>query len=423
MSIPKIPRYPAGKDLLSFDAPPERVTPETLLLAAEDGGRSTGVLYRRGREKTVVCILHPRGNMTRHYAIPALVNDGFAAFAHESRWPGNDVMASHELLLTDIAAAISELRRRNFEQVVLLGYSGGGSVYSFYQSQAAAPAGQRITETAAGDPFDLNRFEMPPADGMMFIAAHLGAGKTLLTEIDPSVTDEDDPLSIDPALDMYNPANGFKQPPEQSRYSAEFLTCYRAAQSARVARIDAIARAHIEEQRYFQAIARESDFSRLSVERQGFVLRRAVLGRFMRVYRTDANPAVTDLRINPSSRSYGSLMALRPDLGNYTEQGFAKNLTPRAWLSLWSGHASRASVLDTLAGITVPTLVICYTGDNAIHPVHADAIYQASPAKDKSIAYVDGDHFGFPLSGSLDKGGRTESLGIVVEWLAKRFPR
>ncbi|MCJ0764915.1 alpha/beta hydrolase [Variovorax terrae] len=422
MSLPRIGRYGAGRDLLSFETPPEGVVPEIVSVVAQDGGKSKGVLYRRRSERTLVCILHPRGDMTRHYAIPALVEGGYAVFAQESRWPGNDVAASHELLLADVAAMMVSMRSRGFEKVVLLGYSGGGSIFSFYQSQAVTPIGQRLADTAAGDPFDLNGFNMPPADGIMFIASHLGAGKTMLSEIDPSVTDESDPLSLDPELDMYNPRNGFKEPPALSSYSREFLARYREAQSARVARIDAIARGYIEEQRYFQEIARQPDFEKLPAERRAFVLRRALLGRFMNVYRTDANPAVTDLSIDPSKRTYGSIMSVRPDLSNYTEAGFAKNLTPRAWLSLWSGHASRASVLDNLPRVDVPTLVMDYTGDSAIHPLNAETIYAQSPAADKEIAHVDGDHFGLPLPSAPDQGGREAALRIVVTWLQKRFP-
>ncbi|MDB5873225.1 MAG: alpha/beta hydrolase, partial [Ramlibacter sp.] len=192
-------------------------------------------------------------------------------------------------------------------------------------------------------------------------------------------------------------------------------------QSARVARIDAIARGFIDEQRHFQQVAREDGFEKLPMEQQAFVRRRAVLGRFMRVYRTDANPAVTDLSIDPSKRGYGSIMSVRPDLSNYTEAGFAKYLTPRAWLSLWSGHASRASVLDNLPKVVVPTLVLDYTGDSAIHPHNARMIYTQSPAADKKIVHVDGDHFGLPLPSAPDQGGREAALKIVVEWLRERF--
>ena len=53
----------------------------------------------------------------------------------------------------------------------------------------------------------------------------------MLTDwFDPAITDETDPISVDPNLDMYNPANG-------PSYSAEFVQRYRQAQIARNHRI------------------------------------------------------------------------------------------------------------------------------------------------------------------------------------------
>jgi hypothetical protein len=421
MGLPQVSRYQPGTDFLSFEQPPAGVTPEIVALTSEDGAATRGVLYSKGRERTIVCVLHPRSDMTRHYLIPYFLAAGYAVFGQESRWPGNDIAASHEMLLADVAAAMRWVRERGFEKVVCLGYSGAGSIYSFYQAQAVTAAPQRLTHTAGGDPFDLNKFSMPPADGVMFVGSHLGAGKTLQTELDPSVVDEEDPLAIDPSLDMYNPDNGFREPPEPTRYSADFIVRYRAAQIERVKRIDAIARSMIAEQRRFQEMSRAESYATLPLKERAFIGRRAVLGRFMRVYRTDANPATVDLSIDPSERNIGSVMSLRPDLSNYMENGFARNLTPRAWLSLWSGASSRASVVDNLPKVTAPTAVLCYTGDNGIHPAAAKTIMEKSPASDKQLFWIDGDHFGFLLP-SKPVGGRKAAGEALVRWLRERFP-
>jgi len=201
----------------------------------------------------------------------------------------------------------------------------------------------------------------------------------------------------------------------------EFLGRYRAAQVDRVARIDAIARQRIAEQRLFQDMISDEGLAGLSESTRTYVSRRAFLGTFIHVYRTDANPSSVDLSITPSKRDYGSIITVRPDLANYTENGFAKTLTPKAWLSLWSGLSSRTSLLDNLPKITVPTLVVTYTGDNAIYPVVADSIFEHSPAADKSIAYVDADHFGFPLKSHPEGKGREEAGRTVATWLKKRF--
>jgi hypothetical protein len=241
-------------------------------------------------------------------------------------------------------------------------------------------------------------------------------------EIDPSVMDEADPLSCDPSLDMYNPDNGFCEPPGQSHYSEAFLTRYRAAQVARVARIDAIARSQLAEQRRFQAMTRADAFKNLPVGERIFISRRAMSGRFLQIFRTDANPSTLDLSIEPSERSLGSINSLRPDLTNYVDNGFARILTPRAWLSLWSGQSSRADLLGNLAKVLVPTLIVGFTGDNAILPSMGRAIFEGSLAADKKLHYVRADHFGFPLPAHPDSGGRQEVGAIIATWLRERFP-
>jgi pimeloyl-ACP methyl ester carboxylesterase len=424
MALARIPRYSAaGSSLISFTQLPNGASYEIVPLTAEDRGESKGVLYSKGGEKTVVCLMHPRADMTRHYAIPYLLEAGYAAFGQEGRWPSNDIACIHEMLLPDIASGMTFLReKRGFEKIVFIGNSGGGSLYTFYQSQAATPAPERLKDTPAGDPYDLNRFTLPLGDGMVILAAHLGEGKFMQNAIDPSVTDEDDPLSCDPSLDMYNPANGFKEPPQPSKYSQEFIQRYRAAQTARVARIDAIARRYIEEQRYFQELIRQPEFDALPLPRRSFLSRRALVGRYMEIHRTEANLTYADQSICPSSRDYGSLWSPRPDLFNYMEAGFGKYQTPRAWLSNWSGLSSRAAVLHSIQKVTIPTLVVNYTGDHAIYPEESEAIYQQSPAADKQFVQVDADHFGYPLPSKPNQGGRDESMRLICQWLRERFP-
>ncbi len=421
--FPQIARYTAlGPSLWSFERLPSGTTIENVPLIAEDRGESHGTLYARGGERTVVCMMHPRGDMQRHYAIPALVEAGFAAFGQAGRYVNNDVNLIHEMLLLDVAAALEFLRgTRGFERVVFLGNSGGGALYTFYQSQAATPPLGRLKDTAAGDPFDLNRFDLSPADGIVQLATHLGQGRLMLSVIDPSVADENDPLSIDPSLDMYDPANGFREPPEPSRYEPDFLSRYHAAQRDRVARIDAIARGYVAEQNHYRRQIAGGDFESRDVTDRQWALRRGLVGRYMAIHRTEASPAYTDATLFPSERAYGSFFSPRPDVFNYLEAGFGKYQTPRAWLSTWSGLSSRAATLDCLPRVTIPTLVIAYTGDNAVLSCDTDAIFAESPASDKEQHRVAGDHLGLGPEGPKDRRGQERALRIITKWLRERF--
>ena len=69
---------------------------------------------------------------------------------------------------------------------------------------------------------------MEPADGVIFIAAHLSRAETLTEWLDPSVTDELDPDRRELAFDIYDSAC-----PHQPPYTDEFVQRFRAAQIAR----------------------------------------------------------------------------------------------------------------------------------------------------------------------------------------------
>jgi hypothetical protein len=395
----KIGRYDNPYGVVEWHRPlPSGTRCEPLQLETADRALAHGWLYARGGEDTVVCLMHPRANFSRHYAVPALVEAGCAVLCENSRWLNNDATLSHERVLLDVAAGLAAARER-YERIVLIGNSGGGSLYTFYLSQALAQSGERLTDTAAGEPLDLNAFELPPADAMIYLAAHPGEGHYLLHAIDPSLADEGDPLSCDPTLDLYDPRNGFAEPPAESRFAPAFLARYRAAQRARVERIDAIARARVASR---QAARARGD------------RRAAIATDFLLVYRTDADPRAVDLSLDPSRRDYGSLWGRRPDLINYGPVGFSRVVAPEAWLSTWSGLASRAEIATTGARMTLPALVIGYTGDNGIFPSDTDLIAESLGAERVERRSFDADHYGFPVA-----SGRDAALEEIVSWIRK----
>ncbi len=417
----RLGRYDNPYKCVSFASIDAAVNRELVPLEADDGGLSQGTLYTSGRRRTVVCFMHPKADMSRHYAIPHLLAAGYAAFGQNSRWLNNDELCVHETLLLDVAAGIRFLRGRGFDQIVLVGNSGGGSLYTLYQSQASTPPPGRLSETPAGDPPDLNACDLPPADGLVLLAAHLGEGLILMDMIDPSVVDESDPLSVDPALDPYNPGNGYRRPPESSRYTAEFVQRYRGAQRARIERLDAAARAHLKRRGEARAAIGDSGFAARPWAEQAGALRGGVVCPYVVVYRTEADLRALDLSLDPSERDAGTLFSYRPDLTNYMEFGFGRVSTPRAWLSTWSAISSHASVPRNGRAIKVPSLVVSYTGDNAIFPGDARAAFEALGADDKELTFVPGDHYGFAV-GTQERRGAPQALARLCEWLGKRFP-
>ncbi len=417
----RIGRYDNPYKCVSYASISPRARIEPVHLEASDGGLSSGMLYTTGRHRTVVCFMHPKADMSRHYAIPALLDGGFAVFGQNSRWLNNDDLCVHETLLLDVAAGLDYLRSVGFERIVLVGNSGGGSLYGLYQAQAVTTPPGRLTQTPAGDPVNLNELDLMPADGFIHLAAHLGEGRILMSMIDPSVTDESDPLSCDPSLDPFHPDNGFRQPPESSHYAPAFVQAYRAAQRARVERIDAIARASLVQRDQARHALGQPEFHTLPWAERSARLREAVVCPYLVVYRTEADLRAFDLGLDPSERDAGSLFSYRPDLTNYMEFGFGRICTPRSWLSTWSGVSSNADFVRNAPLIEVPSLVIYYDGDNAIFPSESQAAFDAIGATDKELYSVPGDHYGFAV-GTQERSGAKAATDIMVRWLHDHFP-
>lgn len=401
-SPPRIGRYENPYAVASWSRPPPTgTTCEPLVLETPDRAIAEGWLYSRGGEDTAVMLVHPRANFSHHYVVPGLVEAGYAVLCLNTRWLNNDATLIHEVVLLDVASGLAALAGR-YDRVVLCGNSGGGSLLTFYLEQALAGDGARIVETAAGDRFDLNDFELPAADAMVYLAAHVGEGHYLLHAIDGSVTDERDPVSCDPEVDMYNPANGFVEPPGETRYDEEFVARYRASQRARVERIDAIARERVERRRAARAAWKQTD----SREAR----RRAIATDFMVVYRTDADPRFVDLTLDPSRRTVGSLWGVRPDWINYGAVGFGRLVTPEAWLSTWSGLSSRATIERTGPGMTLPALVVSYAGDHCAFPADNDLIAASLGARRVERVEINADHYGFP-------SGRDDAVAAIADWI------
>ena len=214
-------------------------------LVTVDGAHVTGVLRVPPGARTAVTVMHPRQDVTHHALVPYLLAAGHAVWTQGSRSPNNDLGLIHEQALLDFAAGHVLLREQGFDRVVTLGHSGGGPLAAFYCQQAGLAPADRLAAAPSGRLVPLAKAVMPLPDGAVFLAPHPGQGPLLERVIDPSVSDESDPLSLDPDLDPFSPANGFAAAPQSSAYPAEFVARYRAAQADRIRRIDAAAAAAV----------------------------------------------------------------------------------------------------------------------------------------------------------------------------------
>jgi pimeloyl-ACP methyl ester carboxylesterase len=396
--------------------------------AAADGFPLSGVLYLPPRREpdVVVVAMHPRVDFSRHYLAPRLAAGGYAFFGAHTRYLNNDADMLHERVLLDVAGTVAWLRERGFRRVVLLGNSGGGSLFAFYLEQAAKPPADRLQRAPSGDAVPLHETDMPAADGFVLLAAHLGEGRFLLDRLDPSIVDESDPVATDPRLDMYDPRNGYRPMQEgPSSYAAEFLDAFRAAQRERCERLDARAMEWCEAVRWYRRRLGVADDA--SPAERTHLARHALQRRYFLIYRTLADPRYLDPRLDPSQRPLGSIFSFGRDpvVGNYGE-GLARTMSARGWLSTWSGLRSNAALARTMPGIAVPTLVVCAMADLDIYPSECRLSFERSAARDKQLAELAwAGHYLYPVGPEGAKLPHPQDRvadEIILPWLRERWP-
>src|SRR5437867_8736033 len=397
--------------------------------AADGLPTGAGILYLPPRNDPDVAVLamHPRVDFFRHYLVPRLLGAGYAFLGAPTRNLNNDADALHERLLLDVAGNVTLLRARGLRRGVLLGDSGGGSPLAFYLAQAGKPPAERLARAPSGDRVPLGEVEMPAADGLVLLAAHLGEGVFLLDRLDPSVIDEANPTAVHPRLDMYDPRNGYRPMADgPSRYAPDFLAAFRAAQRARCERIDRQALGCCAAAAYFRARLK-SDGARMAPSERVLAMRFALQRRYLLVYRTLADPRYLDPGLEPSPRPLGSIFSYGRDPlhGNYGE-GLGRVMSPRGRLATWSGPQSSAALERTLPDVRVPTLVIAALADTDIHPSECRRAFEASAARDKAYAELAGaDHYLRPAGAAGAKLGDPQDRvadELSLPWPGGRRP-
>jgi hypothetical protein len=391
---------------------PSAMQTKVVPVATVDGAQIVGFHYACGGESTAVMIMHPRELLATHYMVPYILRSGFACWVQGPRTVGNDLRLEHEIALLDVAAGVAELRRLGYRRIVMLGNSGGAGLFAFYNQQALLDPARRIAKTPGGRPCKLAAANMPAVDGFVFVAPHPGQGRLLQNCIDPSVIDEADAFSIDPALDPFSPENGYRPHPERSQYRPEFVTRYREAQHHRIERIDAMAKTMIAERMQARARSKTTP-SRIDSLHGSF-------NSIFTVWRTDADLRCFDLSLDASDRRWGTVWGADPVASNLGAVGFGRVCTPESWLSTWSAISSNASFERCGAAIEQPALIIYYTGDNTVFPSDVQAIIDTIGTKDKIRHDIRGNHHGHALAAG-DPIGQEQAGAVVLDWLAARF--
>jgi pimeloyl-ACP methyl ester carboxylesterase len=376
---------------LSLDYPEQRSFNEVYGFAGSQGQvHLEAVLMRPPGEqpKTLFFFMHPVTPMDVLPVPRSLVSAGFHVLCARTRYFRNDSVLIFEKALLDFGAWIKYARTvLGYGKVVLVGWSGGGSLAMFYQAQAENPT---IVDTPYGDPVDLVSAGLIPGDALIFQAAHSSRARVLLESLDPSVRNETAPDDRDPRLDLYDPANPVRPP-----YEADFIADYRAAQLVRMRRITADVEQVLSDLRARRGKEME----------RGFV-----------VHRTMADPRWIDPLVDPNDRKPNWCLSGDPETVNAGPVGYARFCTLRSWLSQWSIDDTRADAIVCATQISVPVLAIENTADDGVPASHVREVYAATASKDKEYLVIPGaNHY---YAGTPDR--LAQATQATIEFAAKR---
>ena len=328
---------------------------------AEDVVVSFCQLIRAEAESdTCIVTMHPIGGTGWLPIMNEFVKQGVHVLACDGRYRGVDSALLMEKAAMDLGAAVRHAKETlGYKNVVLLGWSGGGSLSAFYQSQAENPT---VTSSPCGGGPDLTKADFIPADGLILMAAHISRHGTLTQWMDASIIDEANPEARDASLDIYG--DEIKPP-----YDAAFLETYRAAQIARNRKITAWVKHKLQE---LADKGREN-------EEFAFV-----------THGTMADPRWLDPSVDPNDRKPGWCYLGDPRIVNNGPVGLARFSTLRSWLSQWSYDDANADGPKSLAHVTKPVLVVGNTADDACTPSHTQALFDGVQHDNREMHEIKG---------------------------------
>jgi hypothetical protein len=397
--------------------------------------QTKGALYKPDSgpaPHVAVLTIHRTGSNLSHSSTQELTKRGFMVLGMNPRSDNNEAIVNFEENALDIKQGIEFLRKQpGITKVILLGHSGGGPATTFYQ--AVAESGVSFCQDAKkiwqckGD-----LAGMPKADGIVLMDAHPSNAVNGLRHMNAAVMNED-PRQIDPALDPFSPKNGFS-PSGPSHYSDDFRKRYFKAQSDRMNRLIATAKAKLDKIKAGQGPYSDDDV---------FVVAR---GEDARLVELDPSIDVNTVKPHKLVKNDGTVVTEivkstrvptpnLPKLNGSFEVG-AKLLTVRSFLSANAIRStdsmngveycsSNTSTDCNLQHISVPVLIVAMGGHIFIRD--SEVHYDMSASKDKDFITIEGaTHGGTPCKPCEKTPGQYSNsvknfFDYVAKWMSARY--
>jgi hypothetical protein len=349
-----------------------------------------------------ILVLHRTSNFLGYHGCGELSGRGYLVLCMNPRSDNNEALVRWETNALDVKTGMTFLRAQpGITKVLLYGFSGGGATTSFYQAVAEGGTGYcngvaklvRCGEELAG---------LPRADGIILVDSNPGNAASALRRLNGAVTNDAAMLErgeraqIDPALDPFNPANGYN-PKGASHYSDAFAAKYFAAQSARVNRLITLAQTRLKEIEAGRGRFTDDDV---------FLLSRVDTAELMlldpRIHHTTLRPQKVLKNDGSLVRQVGESVRVAQPEQAAQNRTFAQGtllLTLRSFLSAYAVRSRHAmddvewcstnnSVPCAVQAISAPILMASMGGNNYLRFI--ENYFELAKSTDKDFIIVDG---------------------------------
>lgn len=381
-----------------------------------------------------VVMMHCDQNYMGLKMAPALAERGYHVLACESV-EGGEIDRKFKML----DSAIRYLRQnKEIEKIILMGYSGGATLMTAYQSIA-----ENGPEIYQGDEmiYKCTLKEKPAAaDGLMLIDANYGNGVMSLLSMDPAVEEEGNGMKLNPEYDIFDPTNGYD--PAGAHYSEEFIRKYQSAQKARndklidlaLERLEKIQKGegnYVDDEPFFITAADQPKPNNRLLPEDTRLLSHTK-GEYDLVHGDESvtHERIYSLRTPECDRCFSNTYGM--GVNKNTVKGFLSSQALRTTDEFavredgivgvdWK--SSYASPIGNIDGITVPTLIMGMTG--GYEYLASEMIYERAKMEDVSIAFVRGaTHMFFPNRDAEKTPGEFgDTENALYDYMAKWMKR
>ncbi len=391
--------------------PQKPVAPEDTQFVRLASG-TPGVLYRAAiispKNTIALFVMHASGDYTNFSACSELAKRGYQVLCANNSTSKTGAFDDGALdrILIEAKAGVSWLRAQpGIKTVLLFGHSGGNTVMTAYQMIAeggvkACQGAEKIWKCPD------NLAGLPPADGIVMADSNWGQSTMSLFSIDPAVVAAGSGMKLNPALDMYNRANGFVA--AGSSYSPTFTRNFLDAEGKRNMAILGTAQARLAAIRVGKGNFSDDDI---------FIVPGAsFIGFNNKLYTQDLRLLSRSKVPHPLVRKDGSVVtaiihSVRPAM---TKENLSNSFNRGALRTTLSGYLSSyatrttpdygygetsdirgvdwasnyANPVGNVEKIAVPILALGMTG--GWEGLAAETIWDHASSKDKSIGFIEG---------------------------------